>query len=131
MRDLALATVVIFFFIACTDQMPQEKILFDFETDADLDQIRWKCFTLFSLSDNHVTHGNSCLKMELYPSNWPGLAPRLDVNDWRAFDYLAFDDHPLSDVESLMDPNKPAPWDHLNNEEDDEDVDIDIREIKK
>jgi hypothetical protein len=30
-----------------------------------------------------------------------------------------------------MDPNKPAPWDHLNNEEDDEDVDIDIREIKK
>ena len=43
-------------------------------------------------------------------------------------DYLAFDDHPLADVESLMDPNKPAPWDHLDNEEDDEDVDIDIKE---
>lgn len=43
-------------------------------------------------------------------------------------DYLAFDDHPLADVESLMDPNKPAPWDHLNNEEDDEDIDVDIKE---
>tara|TARA_A100000164_G_C21940493_1_gene790442 strand:+ start:1388 stop:1636 length:249 start_codon:yes stop_codon:yes gene_type:complete len=42
-------------------------------------------------------------------------------------DYLAFDDHPLSDIESLMDPDKPAPWDHLNNEEDDEDVDIDVK----
>ena len=43
-------------------------------------------------------------------------------------DYLAFDDHPLADVESLMDPDKPAPWDHLNNDEDDEDIDIDIKE---
>ena len=43
-------------------------------------------------------------------------------------DYLAFDDHPLADVESLMDPNKPAPWDHLDNEEDDGDVDVDIEE---
>lgn len=43
-------------------------------------------------------------------------------------DYLAFDGHPLADVDSLMDPTKPAPWDHLTNDEDDEDVDIDIKE---
>ena len=42
--------------------------------------------------------------------------------------YLEFDDHPLSDPESLMDPTKPAPWDHLTNGDDDEDVDIDISE---
>lgn len=47
-------------------------------------------------------------------------------------DYLQFDGHPLSDVESLMDPEKPAPWDHISNSEDDEDLDIDIKEnIKK
>lgn len=47
-------------------------------------------------------------------------------------DYLSFDDHPLADPASLMDPSKPAPWDHLTNDEDDEDVDIDIQEnIKK
>ena len=43
-------------------------------------------------------------------------------------DYLAFDDHPLADPDSLMDPSKPAPWDHLTNSEDDEDVDIEIEE---
>tara|TARA_Y100001938_G_C8101188_1_gene441817 strand:- start:3031 stop:3363 length:333 start_codon:yes stop_codon:yes gene_type:complete len=42
-------------------------------------------------------------------------------------DYLEFDDHPLSDIESLMDPDKPAPWDHLTNDEDDGDVDIDLK----
>jgi hypothetical protein len=46
-------------------------------------------------------------------------------------DYLAFDGHPLSDVESLMDPDKPAPWDHLTNHKDDEDLDIKIRNNKK
>ena len=43
-------------------------------------------------------------------------------------DYMAFNDHPLSDVESLLDPDKPAPWDHLTNDEDDEDIDVDIEE---
>lgn len=43
-------------------------------------------------------------------------------------DYLAFQDHPLATVQNLMDPNKPAPWDHLTNTEDDGDVDVDIKE---
>lgn len=47
-------------------------------------------------------------------------------------EYMEFDDHPLSSVSDLMDPSKPAPWDHLNNTEGDEDVDIEIEEnIKK
>jgi hypothetical protein len=47
-------------------------------------------------------------------------------------DYMAFNDHPLSDITSLMDPTKPAPWDHLTNDEDDGDSDIEIKEkIKK
>ena len=43
-------------------------------------------------------------------------------------DYLSFQDHPLADIESLLDPTKPAPWDHLTNPDGDEDVDIDIEE---
>tara|TARA_B100000927_G_scaffold287956_1_gene281720 strand:- start:7996 stop:8217 length:222 start_codon:yes stop_codon:yes gene_type:complete len=44
-------------------------------------------------------------------------------------DYFAFNDHPLSSIEDLMDDTKPAPWDHLTNTVDDEDIDIDIEEI--
>lgn len=43
-------------------------------------------------------------------------------------DYLSFQDHPLATVQNLMDPDKPAPWDHLVNDEDDEDIDIDVKE---
>ena len=43
-------------------------------------------------------------------------------------EYLEFDEHPLSSIEDLMDPKKPAPWDHLTNTADDEDIDIDIEE---
>lgn len=46
-------------------------------------------------------------------------------------EYLEFDDHPLSSIQDLMDVTKPAPWDHLTNTENDEDVDIEIEEIIK
>lgn len=46
-------------------------------------------------------------------------------------DYMAFDDHPLSNVEDLMNPSRPAPWDHLTNEPGDEDIDIDIEDNSK
>ena len=46
-------------------------------------------------------------------------------------DYLAFDDHPLSDIESLLDPDKPAPWDHLTNVKGDGDIDVDIENKEK
>lgn len=45
-------------------------------------------------------------------------------------DYLRFDGDELSSVENIMNPDKPAPWDHLSNHEDDEDVDVEISERK-
>tara|TARA_B100001250_G_C19775136_1_gene779181 strand:+ start:54 stop:260 length:207 start_codon:yes stop_codon:yes gene_type:complete len=46
-------------------------------------------------------------------------------------DYMVFDEHPLSSLEDLLDPSKPAPWDHLTNDPTDEDVDIEIEEFVK
>tara|TARA_A100000164_G_scaffold291737_1_gene265177 strand:- start:29 stop:223 length:195 start_codon:yes stop_codon:yes gene_type:complete len=43
-------------------------------------------------------------------------------------DYLFFDGHPLSTLENILDETKPAPWDHLTNELDDEDIDVEIEE---
>lgn len=45
-------------------------------------------------------------------------------------DYLAFDDHPLSTVENIMNSSRPAPWDHLTNHPDDHDLDIEIEEFE-
>ena len=49
-------------------------------------------------------------------------------NNKKDEDYMAFNDHPLSDIEDLLNIKKPAPWDHLTNTIDDEDIDIDIKE---
>ena len=77
--------------VACHSSVSGEKVLFDFESDADLDRFHWKCHTLFSLSEEHATRGRSSLKLELFPSDFPGLAPMFEQNDWRGFGQLAFD----------------------------------------
>ena len=49
-------------------------------------------------------------------------------NNKKDEDYMAFEDHPLSSAEDLLDDSKPAPWDHLTNNDFDEDIDIEIEE---
>ncbi len=68
-----------------------EKILFDFESDNELDRFHWRCHTFFSLSDEHATHGKKSLKLELYPSDYPGLTPMLAGNDWHGYKTFSFD----------------------------------------
>ena len=77
--------------ISCFSGSPVERVLFDFESDADMDRFHWKCHTLFSLSTENVTNGVKSLRLELYPSDYPGLAPKLDVNDWSGYKTLSFD----------------------------------------
>lgn len=74
-------------------------ILFDFESEADLDLIRWKCQTLFALSGEHASHGSSALMMELYPSDTPGYAQRFPVNDWTGYRSLCLDAYNPQDDE--------------------------------
>ena len=50
---------------SCTFEEPKELIFYDFETDVELDQIHWKCFTMFELSEKYATHGKKSQKMEL------------------------------------------------------------------
>lgn len=88
-------TVIFFLFISlsavhCTEPDPV-KILFDFEPDSDLDRFNWECHTLFSLSDKHVTRGKKSLKLELFPSDYPGLAPKTVANDWQSYGTFSFD----------------------------------------
>lgn len=70
---------------------PSERIIFDFETDKELNQLNWKCHTLLTLTDEHVTHGTKSLKLDLFPSEYPGLEHKLIDKDWRGFKDLQFD----------------------------------------
>ena len=91
MTRFTLIIVYAFVLIACTGSGSAGRVLFDFESDAELDLFYWKCHTLFALSDEYATHGNSSLKLQLYPSDYPGLEPMLDDNDWRDYETFCFD----------------------------------------
>lgn len=77
--------------IGCADTSQSGLILFDFEADAELDQLHWACYTLMSLSDQYVTHGAKSLKLELYPSPYPGFTPSLKQRNWKKYKALKFD----------------------------------------
>jgi len=51
----------------------------------------WNCHTLYTLSDSHVTHGTRSLKLDLYPSDYPGFISSMTVKDWSNFQELSFD----------------------------------------
>jgi hypothetical protein len=83
--------IFVILIIGCHGPDQKELILFDFESDSELDKVHWKCHTLFSLSDENVTHGKKSLRLELFPSEYPGLSPILEINDWGDYKYLNFD----------------------------------------
>jgi hypothetical protein len=74
----------------CTES-EHEKILFNFELESELDRFHWKCHTLFSLSNEHATEGTKSLRLEFFPSDYPGLEPRLRTNDWHSYNAFSFD----------------------------------------
>lgn len=83
--------IIMFLFLACNPSAPHELILLDFESVSDLDLLYWSCHVLYSLSDEHATHGSTSLKLELYPSDYPGFVPELTKKDWSGYQELSFD----------------------------------------
>lgn len=83
-------------------ESPETLVLLDFEREVDLDRLHWRCHTLYSLSGEHVTHGESSLLMRLYPSAYPGLVTALGKMDWRGWERFCFDVfNPQSEVVSM------------------------------
>jgi hypothetical protein len=87
----AVITICVCVLLGCTKPPTDELVLLDFENDEELEQLFWKCFTLYSISGEHATHGRKSLKLELFPSSWPGVTPKLSVHDWRGFKAFGFD----------------------------------------
>lgn len=88
-----LGAVLLFtvFLLHCHRDSSKELVLLDFESDSELDRLDWKCHALYSLSHEHSTHGLKSLKMELYPSDYPGVAPLLREHDWSRYKAFCFD----------------------------------------
>ncbi len=90
-NKLAVILTVLLCVTACHKALDEEKVLFDFESDSELNRLHWSCHTLFTLSGDHATRGAKSLKMELFPSAYPGLSIEFPAEDWRRFGEVGFD----------------------------------------
>jgi hypothetical protein len=90
-RKLVEILIAGLLFLAACQKTGKEYLIFDFESDQELDFFHWKCHSLFSISSEHVTHGHHSLRLELFPSDYPGLSPQLKKQDWSGYRALAFD----------------------------------------
>lgn len=87
----AILAVGLLFLMACNMSLSREFVLYDFETDEELNKLHWHCHTLYSLADQYGTHGLRSLKMELFPSDYPGLDTIFQDRDWTNFSFLSLD----------------------------------------
>ncbi len=90
-KDSAVLLILIILLGACESGQKETLVLFDFESEAGLDEVHWKCHTLYSLSNLHAAHGGSSLKLEMYPSAYPGLSPVLTRRNWQGYGAFCFE----------------------------------------
>jgi hypothetical protein len=89
-RSFILLTLTLIPLTGCQDR---QQFYYDFETDDTLDTLSWKCKTIFTLSDRYAASGQKCLKMELYPSPYPGVSLKNSDHDWSKHNTLNFNVH--------------------------------------
>ena len=89
-RLLFFLTLTLQLLSSCSSRQP---FCYDFETEDAIDALHWKRKTIFSLSNKHSTSGQKSLKMELYPSSYPGITLNSFNPDWSKHTVLKFDIH--------------------------------------
>lgn len=73
----------LFSLVSCLEgPADQPTLLFDFESDSELDFITWKCRSLFSLTKEHKGHGEYSLKMDFFPTDQVGFSTARVPRDW-------------------------------------------------
>mgnify|MGYP002813260781 CR=1 FL=1 len=66
-------------------------VLFDFESELDLERLNWECHKWFELSEEHATSGRYSLKAVLPAGQYPGINFREIRSDWSEFRYFKMD----------------------------------------
>jgi hypothetical protein len=66
-------------------------VLFDFESELDLERLNWECHKWFELSEGHATSGRYSLKAVLPAGQYPGINFREIRSDWSKFRYFKMD----------------------------------------
>ena len=71
----------------------KDEVLFDFETDSDLNRFAWKCRSRFEISSEYSNTGKSSLRFEFHPAGRVGFSTGDVPHDWsiyKSFDFWVY-----------------------------------------
>ena len=84
-----IASLCAIIMCACTPQ-PVTAVLFDFETDSDLDRFGWKCRSRFEISSDYSRTGKRSLRFEFHPTQRVGFSTGDVPHDWSTYESFDF-----------------------------------------
>jgi len=118
MRRIPIALLLLG--LSCADPSPRSGVLYDFETDADLDRIVWNCHTRFSLSTEHASSGSRSLRCDFGEFRYPGISFHdfpADLGDARSISIDLFNDStsPINLVVRIDDADSGSDHDNRYN----------------
>lgn len=94
-----------------------QKILSDFESEADLEKLDWECGKWFERSEENATSGKNSLKIHLSTGRYPGIDFQEIKDDWPKANYLRMDafNPSTEDIQChiRIDDNKSG-WEYAN-----------------
>lgn len=88
-KNIAILIIVVIVFASCKGGN-KSPFFYDFESDDDLNHFNWKCKTLFSIDDEHAIRNRHSLKIDFYPSPYPGITFEDFNQDWSEHKFLGF-----------------------------------------
>lgn len=69
-------------FTGCSQENFQERTIFDFEKERELDLLHWKCGTMMKRDTHHATSGQYSLRLEMYSNDeYPGFRAGI-IESW-------------------------------------------------
>ncbi|MCD6389270.1 MAG: hypothetical protein J7L69_07645 [Desulfobulbaceae bacterium] len=95
-RPRAITALVILLTVimpGCRLDSPPQLVLYHFENENELDNISWNCRTFYARDKSFATEGNFSLKVEMYPSSYPGFKSGKMEHNWSQYRCLNMDIH--------------------------------------
>ena len=113
-RTILLLAVLLLATATCT-KGDEERILFDFENDTELDQLHWHCRTAMVLDPSHATRGRLALRLDMHPDLYPGFRVTWNRMSWTGFRTLRLDGfnpqpNPVRLLYRIDDRTPPSPY---------------------
>ena len=66
-------------------------VLYDFEEEKEFDRLYWECKVFYARDKRHATRGKYSLRLEMYPSSYPGLKTGWIEKDWSYYRFFKVD----------------------------------------